>query len=330
MPELLKPPTNPVEWIDVEPDVAGQRIDNFLLTYLKGVPRSQVYRILRRGEVRVNKGRIKPHYRLQAGDRVRIPPLSRSEPQPSGQPSNKTLERLESAVLYEDARIIILNKPSGMAVHGGSGLSYGVIEAVRAWRSELTFVELVHRLDRDTSGCLVLAKTRAALRQLHSLLREEGSAGIDKRYLALVQGSWRAGKRDVNLPLHKNVLSSGERRVKVSREGKASLSVFRPIVATSLASLMEIQLLTGRTHQARVHAAQLNFPIAGDDKYGEEVFNRQLREQGLKRLFLHAWRLEFSLQDPHQTISVCAPLDEQLQQVLQRLGISFDITGLIQ
>lgn len=320
MPISLKHPTNAVEWIEVATDQAGQRIDNFLITYLKGVPRSMVYRILRRGEVRVNKGRIKPEYRLQAGDRLRIPPMNRSQPVQTN-PSSKAIERIQNTVLYEDDRVLILNKPCGMAVHGGSGLSYGVIEAVRAWRTDLRFVELVHRLDRDTSGALILAKSRAALKQLHALLREEGDATMDKRYLALVKGSWRGGKKDVNVPLHKNTLSSGERVVKVSREGKASLSIFRPVTATASASLMEVQLMTGRTHQVRVHAAHLHYPIAGDSKYGDDVFNKEMRELGLKRMFLHAWKLEFTLTDPKQTIAVTAPLDAQLQAILHKLNI---------
>jgi len=314
---------NPVEKIEIAADQAGQRIDNFLLTHLKGVPRSLIYRILRRGEVRVNKGRIKPHYRIQSGDQVRIPPIDRESPIPAQAP-NKAIESIRSSILYEDERVLILNKPSGMAVHGGSGLSFGVIEALRSWRPEAPFLELVHRLDRDTSGCLVIAKSRNALRQLHTLLREEDSAGMEKRYLALVKGKWQGGTQDVNVPLQKNLLSSGERLVKVNRAGKASLTRFRPLAITPLASLVEAQLFTGRTHQVRVHATHINYPIAGDPKYGDEEFNRIMREHGLKRLFLHAWRLEFTLEDPRQTISVTAPLDLSLQQVLQRLDMAFD------
>lgn len=318
---MPKSQTNAVEWVDIAEDQAGQRIDNFLLTYLKGVPRSLVYRILRTGEIRVNKGRVKAQYRLQAGDRIRIPPVNRGQAGQTVSPTQKVVERIQEAILYEDDRLIILNKPSGMAVHGGSGLSYGVIEAMRASRPDATFLELVHRLDRDTSGCLVIAKTRSVLRQLHALLREEETEGMDKRYLALVKGSWRGGARDVNAPLQKNTLSSGERMVRVSPDGKASLSIFKPLASSALASLVEVQLMTGRTHQVRVHAAHIKRPIAGDTKYGEEDFNRQMRELGLKRLFLHAWRLEFNLTQPQQTICVTAPLDPQLIKILQQLGI---------
>lgn len=319
-----KPLNNPVEKVEIAADQAGQRIDNFLLTYLKDVPRSQVYRILRRGEVRVNKGRIKPHYRIQAGDHIRIPPLVR-EIAPTVIAPNKAIERISNAVLYEDDRVLIINKPSGMAVHGGSGLSFGIIEALRAWRPEAPFLELVHRLDRETSGCLVIAKTRNALRQLHTLLREDSTADMDKRYLALVKGKWQGGSRDVNVPLQKNLLSSGERLVKVNRAGKASLTRFRPLSISPLASLVEAQLFTGRTHQVRVHAMHINHPIAGDTKYGDEVFNRDMREHGLKRLFLHAWRLEFTLQEPRQKIIVTAPLDSSMQQVLQKLDMTFNL-----
>jgi 23S rRNA pseudouridine955/2504/2580 synthase len=317
MPISQKNPPPAVERVEISADQAGQRIDNYLLTYLKGVPRSQIYRILRRGEVRVNKGRIKPHYRLQAGDLVRIPPVTRVVNEPAI-PTLKAVERIKSAVIYEDARVIILNKPSGMAVHGGSGLSFGVIEAMRHWRSDLPYLELVHRLDRDTSGCLVIAKTRGALRQLHTLLREDG---MKKRYLALVMGRWQGETRNVTAPLQKNTLSSGERMVKVSRDGKPSLSVFIPRNITAKASLLEVLLKTGRTHQIRVHATHIGHPIAGDEKYGDEAFNREMRDAGLKRLFLHAWRLEFSLQEPQQTISITAPLDANLQYVLKQLTI---------
>ena len=205
-----------------------------------------------------------------------------------------------------------------MAVHGGSGLSFGVIEAMRHWRSELHYLELVHRLDRDTSGCLVIAKTRGALRQLHTLLRGEG---MDKRYLALVKGEWQGEARNVTAPLQKNILSSGERMVKVSREGKPSLSVFIPRSVSPKLSLLEVVLKTGRTHQVRVHASHIGHPIAGDEKYGDEAFNREMRDMGVKRLFLHAWRLEFRLLEPQQTISITAPMDPNLLQVLKKLDI---------
>lgn len=310
--------TTGVEWVTVGPDQEGQRIDNFLLRHLKGVPKTLVYRILRKGEVRVNKGRIKPDYRVQVGDEIRIPPVRRSqtERQP---PSQRSMNALIDRILYEDNRIIIVNKPSGMAVHGGSGLSHGVIETMRHWRQDLHYIELAHRLDRETSGCLVLAKKRSALRQMHSLLRE---GAVDKRYLALVKGAWSHGKQRVELGLQKNVLRSGERMVNVDDDGKLSISTFIPLSVGKLASLMEIRIETGRTHQIRVHAAHLGHPIAGDDKYGDREFNRDLQRLGLKRLFLHARSLAFSLQDPQQEIAVNAPLDADLTNLLRQLGLS--------
>jgi 23S rRNA pseudouridine955/2504/2580 synthase len=308
-----------VEWVDVAAEQAGQRIDNFLLSRLKGVPRSKIYSILRSGEVRVNKGRTKPDYRLQPGDRIRIPPLRRSaERTPSATP--QALRQLDDRILYEDKRILILNKPARLAVHGGSGISAGVIEILRQARPDEAYLELVHRLDRETSGCLLIAKRRSALRQLHTLLRE---GQVDKRYVALVRGRWQGGRREISAPLHKNVLRSGERIVRVSEQGKASQSVFSPLAVTDQASLMEIALHTGRTHQIRVHAAHVNHPVAGDEKYGDAQFNRQLRQLGLRRLFLHARSLAFTLSEPHTSISVNAPLEADLIAVLNQLKIEY-------
>lgn len=310
--------TSSVEWVTVGPEQGGQRIDNFLLRHLKGVPKTRIYRILRKGEVRVNKGRIKPDYRVQVGDEIRIPPLRRSRPERQPPPAH-SIGTLEERILYEDKRIIIVNKPSGMAVHGGSGVSYGVIEAMRHWRQDLHYLELVHRLDRETSGCLVLAKKRSALRQMHSLMRE---GDVDKRYLALVRGAWRNGKQRIELGLRKNVLRSGERMVNVDDDGKLSVSTFIPLAVDNRASLMEIHIETGRTHQIRVHAAHLGHPVAGDDKYGDRDFNRELHALGLRRLFLHARSLAFTMQDPHQEIAVNAPLDTDLTTLLKQLGLS--------
>lgn len=301
--------------LDVDEGGAGQRIDNFLLKHLKGVPKSRIYRILRKGEVRVNKKRIKPEYRLVLGDQVRIPPIRVSEQAAAPRPADRVLALLEQSILYEDKGLLVLNKPAGIAVHGGSGVAYGVIEGMRALRPEAKFLELAHRLDRDTSGCLVIAKKRSVLRAFHTLLREGGS---EKQYLCLVMGRWKGGGRRVEAPLRKNVLSSGERIVRVSEDGKPSLSIFTPVTIYDDCSLMRVKLVTGRTHQVRVHAQYSGHPIAGDEKYGDEAFNRQMSELGLKRLFLHASELRFTLSD-EATIHVEAPLDPQLQAILDRL-----------
>lgn len=306
MPQLILIPS----------DQSGQRIDNFLLTRLKGVPKSHVYRIVRRGEVRVNKGRIKPDYRLQAGDSVRIPPLRLPEVEPAPRPGRGVIKLLEEGVLYEDAALLILNKPSGIAVHGGSGLDYGIIEALRTLRPDAAFLELVHRLDRDTSGCLLIAKTREVLLKLHEMLR---AGGIDKHYLALVKGVWRGGRRTVELALSKNMLQSGERVVKVNEEGKAAKTLFEPLTRYRDATLVRAYLYSGRTHQIRVHAAHIGHPIGGDDKYGEREFNHALRAYGLRRLFLHAQSLAFKAPVTGRAIRVSAPLPGDLQAVLARL-----------
>ena len=306
-----------VQWLTVDAEYAGQRIDNYLIRILKGVPKSMVYRILRKGEVRVNKGRIKPTYRLKAGDELRIPPIRMSADSNPG--SSAAGERLESRILYEDKRIIILNKPSGIAVHGGSGIQFGVIESMRKSRTDLHFLEFVHRLDRDTSGCLVLAKKRSALRQLHELLRV---GKIQKRYLALVQGNWQYGTKRIDVPLQKQVLRSGERVVRVSEHGKAASSTFRPLAVSSKASLLEVEIHTGRTHQIRVHAAHTGHPIAGDEKYGDESFNRYLASLGFKRLFLHARGIAFELEEPHVDIAINAPLDKKFEDVLSKLSLT--------
>lgn len=302
--------------IDVAAADEGQRIDNYLLTQLKGVPKSRIYRILRTGEVRVNSGRIKPTYRIKAGDAIRIPPIRVSGDEAPARPGDRMLARVAASILYEDKGLLVVNKPPGLAVHGGSGLSYGLIEALRALRPEAPFLELGHRLDRDTSGCLVIAKKRSVLRTFHELLREGGS---DKRYLALLKGCWRGGERRVEAPLLKNVTQSGERMVKVAPEGKPALTIFRPLTVYKGATLVEAELITGRTHQVRVHAAHIGHPIAGDDKYGDEAFNKRMAELGLKRLFLHASALSFTLPESGQVVSVSAPLGDELRAVLDRL-----------
>lgn len=304
-----------VRYVEIDASREGQRLDNFLIGQLKDVPKSHVYRVLRRGEVRVNSGRAAPDYRLQSGDRIRIPPLrQRQSIKPAGGPR---WQWLEERVLYEDDDILVLDKPAGLAVHAGSGVASGVIEALRALRPELPMLELVHRLDRDTSGCLLLAKRRPALLALHQMWRNEN---VEKRYLALVRGRWRGASRQANAPLVHGRRRSGERRVEVSRDGRAAVTEFVPQGSYGPATLMEVRLYTGRTHQARVHAATLGHPIAGDDKYGEREFNRELRRYGgLRRLFLHAVRLRFAHPTSGAKIDIKSPLPPELASVLERL-----------
>jgi 23S rRNA pseudouridine955/2504/2580 synthase len=318
---MEKPDKPAVQWLDISAEQAGQRIDNFLLRVLKGVPKSRIYRLLRKGEVRVNKGRIGPEYRLASGDQVRIPPVRVAESGAVIPPSGGVLQRLGAAVIYEDERLLVLDKPSGMAVHGGSGLDYGVIEGLRALRPQAPFLELVHRLDRETSGCLMVAKKRSELRMLHELLR---GGGVQKRYLLLAMGDWRHGPWQVDAPLRKNQLSGGERIVRVDSQGKPALTRFRCLQAYPGASLMEAELETGRTHQIRVHAAHTGHPLAGDEKYGDPAFNRRLRDVGLRRLFLHAHYLAFRDPERDRSIEVSAPLSEDLREVIQKLEASPD------
>jgi len=304
-----------VRLLEVTADEAGQRIDNFLARHLKGVPKTYIYRILRRGEVRVNSGRIQAKYKLCAGDRVRIPPVRVTA-------NNATVVRpgvgmdLEERILYENDVCLVLNKPAGIAVHGGSGLSYGVIEALRAARPGDAYLELAHRLDRETSGCLVIAKRRSFLRAFHEQLRQ---GEVSKHYLALTAGRWQGGKRSVDAPLRKNQLRGGERMVTVDREGKQAVTVFRPVTRFAEATLVDVELKTGRTHQIRVHAAHMGHPLAGDTKYGDAAFNRQMRNHGLTRLMLHAHLLEFRLPLAADRITLSAPLDADFKAVLDRL-----------
>jgi len=304
-----------VRWVTVDEGSDGQRIDNFLLRELKGVPRTHIYRLLRKGEVRVNKGRAKANRKLILGDVVRIPPVRLPTREEAGKPSHSLMQLIDKSIIYEDDLLLIISKPSGLAVHGGSGISFGVIEVLRALRPEAKFLELAHRLDRDTSGCLLVAKKRSALRILQDLQRE---GKVNKRYLALLEGRWRRGKEDVRVPLKKNILQSGERRVKVDPEGKDSRTIFRVRQAYSQATLVEAELKTGRTHQIRVHAAWLKSPILGDTKYGDETANKWARSQGLKRLFLHAVYLHFPW--PGRTdYEIEAPLPEDLVALLEKL-----------
>ncbi|PJG59211.1 23S rRNA pseudouridine(955/2504/2580) synthase RluC [Aeromonas cavernicola] len=306
-----------VQLLTIEAEHDGQRIDNFLKTQLKGVPKSLIYRIIRKGEVRVNKKRIKPEYKLCAGDAVRVPPVRVAERNELPSANLSVIQRLESQILFEDDAMIVLNKPSGMAVHGGSGLSFGVIEGLRALRPEARFLELVHRLDRDTSGVLLVAKKRSALRSLHEQLRVKT---MRKQYLALVRGKWQAHVKVVNAPLRKNDLQSGERVVRVSADGKPSETRFRIVRQFAEATLVECSPITGRTHQIRVHTLHTGHPIACDDKYGEAVFDERMRSQGLKRLFLHAWMLTFAHPVDGREIKIEAPLSLELETFLNGLA----------
>lgn len=308
---------NQVQFIDISDDEAGQRIDNFLLSKLKGVPKSMIYRIIRKGEVRVNKGRIKPEYKLLEGDQVRVPPVRVAERETA--PVSAKLDKvaaLADCILYEDESILVINKPSGTAVHGGSGLSFGVIEGLRALRPEARFLELVHRLDRDTSGILLVAKKRSALRALHEQLRLKQ---MQKDYLALVRGNWQSHTKVIQAPLLKNILQSGERIVRVSSEGKPSETRFKVEERFENATLVKASPVTGRTHQIRVHTLHAGHPIAFDDRYGDKQFDSQLADTGLKRLFLHAYALKFTHPKSGEEMRVVAPLHNDLNQCLKVL-----------
>ncbi len=311
MKELSK---DSATWHEVEAEAAGQRLDNYLTKWLKGVPKSHIYRILRSGEVRVNSRRIKPEYRVQAGDRLRLPPVRTAKP--AAVPRQLQGPRLEAAVIYEDEALLVIDKPAGTAVHGGSGVSHGVIEQLRAERPDARYLELVHRLDRDTSGVLMLAKRRSALTDLHRQLRE---GQVRKYYTTLVKGKWRDEKRSVKLPLNKYVLASGERRVSVGREGMSAHTVFRLLRNWSSLSLIEAELKTGRTHQIRVHLAHLEHPVAGDDKYGDFALNKQLARQGLKRMFLHALKAVIVHPVTGAVLELEAPLPPELKAFLAGL-----------
>jgi len=299
-----------VTWIEIDEESAGQRIDNFLFRQLKGVPKSHVYRILR-GEVRVNKKRINQTYRLQTGDRLRIPPIRVAE-----KPDTSFVPACEFPVLFEDEALLAINKPAGTAVHGGSGVSFGVIEQLRRARPQAKCLELVHRLDRETSGVLLVAKKRSALTAMHEIMREGNS---DKRYLTLVLGAWQNAKQHVKLPLHKFDTPQGEKRVMVREDGQTAHTIFTLQQRWPGFSLLEAQLKTGRTHQIRVHLSHLGFPIAGDDKYGDFARNKELMKQGLKRMFLHAHTIAFNHPLTGEPLCIEAPLAPELQKFLDRL-----------
>ncbi|MFY9327643.1 MAG: RluA family pseudouridine synthase [Georgfuchsia sp.] len=296
--------------LEVGEESAGQRIDNYLLRLAKGVPKSHVYRILRSGEVRVNKGRIGADYRLCEGDVVRVPPIRVAATTKSVAPAR------DFDLIFEDDALIILNKPSGTAVHGGSGVSFGVIEQLRRARPQAKFLELAHRLDRETSGLLIVAKKRAALTSLHDMFR---AGKIAKRYLALVKGRWLNPTQHVRLSLHKYLTDEGERRVSVAAEGKEAHSIVRLKARWENFSLVEVELKTGRTHQIRVHLSHLGFPIAGDDKYGDFTLNRELQKAGLKRMFLHAATLSLSHPLNGESIALEAPLPVELRNFVARI-----------
>ena len=308
-----------VKMVRVDDERAGQRIDNFLTTQLKGAPRSLIYRLLRTGQVRINGKRAKPDSRLAGGDEVRIPPLRLDEPGEQRSPPAALLARLEASIVFEDGRLLALNKPSGLASHGGSGISFGAIESLRALRPNQS-LELVHRLDRDTSGLLIVAKKRSALTELQALMREDAGTGLTKRYLALLTGRLPDGVLTVDAPLHIGLRQGGERHVQVHPQGKPSISHFRVLERRGGHSYCEVRIETGRTHQIRVHARHIGHPVAGDDKYGEEAINRRLREQtGLKRLFLHAACLEFALDGGAAPYLLNAPLAPDLAEAFDRL-----------
>ncbi len=302
-----------VRMVRVADDREGQRIDNFLAGQLKGVPKSLIYRLLRTGQVRINGKRAKPDTRINEGDEIRIPPVRTATPGVPGTPAKTQLQRIEQAVIHEDRDFLVLSKPAGIASHGGSGISFGAIELLRAARPGDT-LELAHRLDRDTSGVLVFARRRPALIQLQALIRD---GQITKQYLALLCGHPKRAKFDVNVPLRKSSLQGGERMVRVDDDGKAALTAFRVIDSFAQASLAEVTLYTGRTHQIRVHSQHAGHPVAGDEKYGLRDCNQALRQFGLRRLFLHAARFEFALDG--KTYSFSAPLAEDLATVLDAL-----------
>ncbi|WP_339892168.1 23S rRNA pseudouridine(955/2504/2580) synthase RluC [Neptuniibacter pectenicola] len=306
-------PTNQVRFVEITEGNAGQRVDNFLITTLKGAPKSLIYRIVRKGEVRVNKKRVKPEYKLQLNDLVRIPPVRLADRQEPAKIGTKLIDQLEAAVLYEDDDLIVVNKPSGIAVHGGSGISLGLIESFRQMRPQAKFLELVHRLDRDTSGCILLAKKRSALKLMHESLQK---SRITKIYHAMVMGSWSERKKRIDAPLRKNELKSGERVVKVSADGKASLTEFKVLERFGRqATLIEARPITGRTHQIRVHCQFAGHPIVGDTKYNTDEMNDVMRSHGFNRLFLHAAELRFPLPSGGRKV-IKAPLEVSLQKAV--------------
>lgn len=316
LPPKSPPPLQKVRKVAITANEDGQRLDNFLLKILSGVPRSAVYRIIRSGEVRVNSGRCKPDRRLREGDEVRVPPVRRPDETAPIRPPDDVLNRLRAAIIFEDEHYLAINKPAGLASHGGSGLLFGVIEAARAW-GQYEYLELCHRLDRDTSGVLLLAKSRQALLRAQAAFRD-GKA--QKRYRALLCGPWSGGSRDVDSALLKNRLASGERFVLVDDQGKPSRSRFTPVARYTQATLCEVDIFSGRMHQIRVHAADIGHPVAGDRKYGHVEEKAPLRELGLRRTFLHAASLRLPADALFPALAIESPLPDELEQFLRKLG----------
>ena len=306
-----------VQFVTVTDAESGQRIDNFLCARLKGVPKSHIYKIVRSGEVRINKGRAKASTRIAEGDTVRIPPVRQRSASEISAVSDQALASLRKSVLFEDECLIVVNKASGLAVHGGSGVSLGLIEVARQLWPKESKLELVHRLDRETSGCLILARNRAALLNMQQQLQKHQ---ITKEYTALAVGKWPSHMRTIDAPLKRNELKSGERIVRVSEDGKAAETHFRIIQHYKLASLLRISLITGRTHQIRVHAQLGGHPLAGDEKYGDAEANKEFKKLGLKRLFLHSSYLKFRHPISKEWIEIEAPLSPELQNVLDVLN----------
>lgn len=315
--EQASVPKRAIEWVEINEDMAGQRIDNFLRTHLKNIPKSMIYRIVRKGEVRVNKKRVKADYKLTDGDLIRIPPMVLEEKTidaPVISPKLNSVKSLLDNIVYEDEHLLIVNKASGMAVHGGSGLQFGVIEAVRQLRPDCRFLELIHRIDRDTSGLLLIAKKRSALRFMQAQFREKT---IKKTYFALVKGQWKKTQTLVNAPLKKDEINS---IVRVNPHGKPSQTRFEIGKTYSAATLLIAKPITGRTHQIRVHTQYAGHPIACDDRYGDESFDLQMRQLGLNRLFLHAQSIEFVHPKDNQKVILSAPLSKELESLLAQLN----------
>jgi 23S rRNA pseudouridine955/2504/2580 synthase len=310
-------PLPKVQQVEVGERGDGQRLDNFLARILGDVPRSHLFRVIRKGEVRVNGKRAKPETRLQASDTVRVPPVRTGASAPPRRVPGTMTDSLNAAVIYEDPRLLVIDKPAGVAVHGGSGVSFGVIEALRAARPDET-LELVHRIDRDTSGLLLISRKPAALRTLHALMRE---GRVDKRYLALVKGKWELGSKRIDVPLRTDIRVGGERTVKAHASGKEAASLFKPVqFFGKRASLVEVALETGRTHQIRVHAAHAGYPLAGDEKYGDAEFNEKMKDAGLTRMFLHAHQVSFVWPESGVGFSASAPLPPDLSAVIDALS----------
>lgn len=305
--------TPQVQLVEITDDLSDQRLDNFLIARLKGVPKSRIYRIVRKGEVRVNKGRVDVKYRLVTGDIVRIPPIRVAERSEASYVPQGLQTALQQGILFEDDGFLIVNKPAGFAVHGGSGVSSGIIEGLRLIRPEARFLELVHRLDKDTSGCLMIAKKRSALKQLHELFRDNH---VQKTYLALLSGQWAGKKLIVNAPLLKNISKGGERIVVISPSGKEAETLFRRLKLFTDSTLVEASPKTGRTHQIRVHAASLGHPIVADERYGHDDINRKFKDRGYKRMFLHAEKLKFQHPVTGVLLNIVAPLPQQLEDLL--------------